>query len=151
MKRFTILLLAVSFSLGVLVVPTANAGWRGKDKPQHTEKPEWMKRPQRYEGAPMTFHSGLLQQDGITGWKLGENDIRFTPDCVITSEGAEKGYLATGREAIIMGSKIGTTIFAWSVRVMAPDFSSGNNSDRDIQLKPSTTNPACGEITKAPM
>ncbi|MDX2474781.1 MAG: hypothetical protein QNL91_13860 [Candidatus Krumholzibacteria bacterium] len=151
MKRITVLLLALVMALGVVATPEASAGWFKKDKkPERTEKPDWMKKPQRYEGPRMSFHSGVLQQDGQTGWKLGETSIQFAKDCLITTDGAEGGYLDAGREAIVMGPKFGDTILAWSIRVTQPDYTSGRNQNGDVQLIVSETNPNCGEIVEAP-
>ncbi len=150
MKRFTILMLVTVFALGVVAAPGADAGWFKKDKEKRTEKPEWMKKPQRYEGPVMDFHSGVLQQDGWTGWKLGEVKIQFTKDCRISTDGAEEGYLDAGREAIVMGPQFGDTIMAWSVRVVKPDFGQERRNGPDTQLQYSDVNPACGEVIKAP-
>ena len=150
MKRFTILMLMAVFAVGVIAAPAADAGWFKKDKPRRTEKPEWMKKPQRYEAPLMDFHAGILQQDGLTGWKLGEMKIQFDRDCLITTDGAEEGYLDAGREAIVMGPRIGDTILAWSVRVSQPGFAIGRTENSDTELKYSDTNHDCGEVIKAP-
>ena len=151
MKRITVLLLALVMALGVVAAPEAGAGWFKKDKkPERTEKPDWMKKPQRYEGPRMSFHSGVLQQDGPSGWKLGETSIQLTKDCLITVDGAEEGYLDAGRDAIVMGPKFGDTILAWSIRVTQPDYTSGRNQNGDVRLIVSETNPNCGEIVEAP-
>lgn len=150
MKRFTIMALVAALALGTLVAPGAEAGWFKKSKPKRTEKPEWMKEPQRYEVPMMDFHSGVLQQDGTSGWKLGDLSIQFDKDCLITTDGAEEAYLAAGRGAIIMGPRVGDTILAWSVRVTRPDFEVSRTVSSDTQLKPSDTNPACGEVIRAP-
>ena len=150
MKTITILTLALVLTIGVVATPQADAGWFKKDKPERTEKPEWMKKPRRFDGPVMSFHSGVLQQDGWTGWKLGETKIQFTKDCFITTDGAEEGYLDAGREAIVMGPKIGDTILAWSVRVLQPDFSMGPNRSSEVQLQPSEADSDCGEIIRAP-
>ena len=151
MKRITILTLALVFTLGVTVAPTADAGWLKKDKAKRTEKPEWMKKPQRYDEVPtMSFHSGVLQQDGWTGWKVGETKIQFAKDCLITSDGAETGSLDAGRKAIVMGPKFGDTILAWSVRVIKPEFTVGRTTSAGVQLQYSETNPNCGEVIQSP-
>ncbi len=150
MKRITILMLALVVACGVLSAPNAGAGWFEKKKPQRTEKPEWMTQPQRYEGPRMSFHSGILQQDGWTGWRLGETKIQFTKDCLITTEGASEGFLDAGREAIVMGPKFGDTILAWSVRVAQPEFMVGRNQSSEMRLETSETNPDCGKILEAP-
>ena len=150
MKRITIFTLALAFMLGVVATPEANAAWFKKKQSKRTDKPEWMKKPQRYDGPTMTFHSGMLQQDGWTGWKLGETKIQFAKECLITTDGVEGGALDAGREAIIMGPKFGNTILAWSVRVLKPSFMIGRTPNSEVQLEYSKTNPNCGEVIKAP-
>ncbi len=151
MKRFTFLMLAAVFVIGATAAPQAGAGWfQKKEKPRRTEKPDWMKRPRRYEGTPMAFHSGILQQDGRTGWKLGDTPIQFAPDCLIMTDGSDEGYLDSGRQAIIMGPMIGETIMAWNVRVVQPEFMQKAPDLKGIRLKPSSVNPKVGEMTRAP-
>ncbi len=150
MKRITILTLALAFTLGTVMAPEAGAGWLKKDGPKRTEKPEWMKKPQRYDGPAMSFHSGILQQDGWSGWKLDEMKIQLAKDCLITTDGAEEGSLDAGRKAIVMGPRFGDTILAWSIRVTKPDFTIGRNVGSEVQLIYSDTNQDCGEIISAP-
>lgn len=150
MKRITIITLALVFVLGVVAVPSADAGWLKKDKAKRTEKPDWMKKPQRYEGPTMSFHSGVLQQDGWTGWKLGETKIQFAKECLITADGVEGATLDAGREAVIMGPRFGDTILAWSVRVLKPSFAMGRSMNSDVKLQYSETNRDCGEVISAP-
>ncbi len=151
MKRITILMLALIFVLGTVAAPGADAGWLNKKKPKRTEKPEWMKQAQRYDKVPtMSFHSGVLQQDGISGWKLGETSIQFAKDCYISTDGVEGGSLDAGRDAVVMGPKFGDTILAWSVRVQKPSFTMGRTVSNEVQLQYSDTNPDCGEVIQAP-
>lgn len=152
MKRLTILTLALALAVGALAAPTAEAGlFKKSNKSKRTEKPEWMKQAQRYENTPgMSFASGVLQQDGWTGWKVDETKVRFAKDCDITTDGVEGGELTAGRQAIIMGPRIGDTIVAWSVRVMRPDFTVGGSVSSEIQKVPSDSSPDCGEYARAP-
>lgn len=151
MKRTMILMTALVLALGAVSAPDADAGWFNKDKAQRTEKPEWMKKAQRYNDLPtMSFHSGVLQQDGISGWKLGETNVQFAKDCRITTDGVEGASLDAGREAVVMGPKFGDTILAWSVRIQQPEFSVGHTTSSEVQLQYSETNPNCGEVIKAP-
>ena len=150
MKRTAMTTLALAFLIGVIAAPEAGAGWFDKKPPKRTEKPEWMKKPQRYEGPVMSFHSGVLQQDGWSGWKLGETKIQFSKECLITTDGAEEGFLDAGRNAIVMGPKFGDTILAWGVRVTRPDFTLGPSVNSEVQLKASDTSSDCGEVISAP-
>ncbi len=150
MKRITVITLAMVFALGVVAAPSADAGWFNKKKSDRTEKPDWMKKPQRYDGPTMSFHSGVLQQDGWTGWKLGETKIQFAKECLITSGGVAGGTLDAGRKAVVMGPRFGDTILAWSVRVEKPDFMMGRTPSSEVQLQYSETNSNCGEVISAP-
>lgn len=151
MKRITATLLALIFAFGLGVAPDADAGWRKKDKPKRTEKPEWMKKPHRYgDGPTMSFHSGVLQQDGWTGWKLGETKLQFAKDCVFTGDGAAEGVLDAGRRAFVMGPRVGDTIVAWSVRVGYIEAPIENSDDSNVSVEKSEANPHCGEIKDAP-
>jgi hypothetical protein len=151
MKRITITLLVLAFVAGAVATPDAEAGLFKKDKSKRTEKPDWMKKPHRYDNAPrMSFHSGVLQQDGWTGWKLGELKLQLAKDCFITSDGVETGTLDAGRQAFVMGPRVGDTIVAWSVRVNQQWVPESNTYDSNVELKKSEANPNCGEITRGP-
>lgn len=152
MKRLTILALALAFTVGALAAPTAEAGlFKKSNKSRRTEKPEWMKQARRYEDMPsMSFTAGVLQQDGWTGWKVDETKIRFAKDCEITTDGVEDSELTAGRQAIIMGPRIGDTIVAWSVRVVRPDFTSGGSFSSEIEKIMSDSSPDCGEYVRTP-
>ncbi len=151
MKRITVAMLALVFAAGLALAPVADAGWFKKDKPKRTEKPEWMKKARRYDNMPtMSFHTGVLEQDGWTGWKLGETKLQFSKDCLITAEGSEEGFLDAGRQAFVMGTKAGDTIVAWSVRVSRIEASVQNSYDSNIKVQKSEANPNCGEIESAP-
>ncbi len=151
MKRITISMLVLVFAAGLVAAPAADAGWFKKDKAKRTEKPDWMKKPQRYDQMPtMSFHAGTLQQDGWTGWKLGEVKLSFAKDCVITADGSDEGFLDAGRQAFVMGPRVGDTIVAWSVRVGQPPVPIQNTYDAAITVEKSTANPSCGQIVRAP-
>lgn len=151
MKRFTITLLVLVFVTGVVAVPVTEAGLFKRNKSERTEKPDWMKKPHRYDDLPrMSFHSGILQQDGWTGWKLGELKLQLAKDCFITTNGVETGALDAGRTAFVMGPQIGDTIVAWSVRVDQQWHAESNTYDSNVELKKSETNPNCGEIKRGP-
>jgi hypothetical protein len=151
MKRITIIVLALAIASGAVTALDAEAGIFSKKKSKRTEKPEWMKKPQRYENMPaMSFHSGVLQQDGWTGWKLGELKLQFAKDCQITTAGTDEGYLDAGRQAFVMGPQVGDTIVAWNVRVSATTLATTDGHQPHVQAKKSESNPNCGEIVRAP-
>ncbi len=152
MKRTTMILLLLT-GLGGAVAPAATAGMfnRNKDKNERTEMPAWTQVPRRFDTMPtMSFHAGVLQQDGWSGWKLGELKLQLAPDCVIATDGVETGYLDAGRTAVVMGTRTGDTILAWSVSVKKPDYLVASAMDSNVQLKVSETNTHCGEVISAP-
>ena len=147
MKRILVVLLALVVVAGAVVGPDATAGMFKKDKSKRTEKPEWMKKPRRYDDLPdMSFYAGKLQQDNWTGWKLGELKLEFARDCLITADGVEVNRFDAGRQAIVMGPRIGDTIVAWSVQISSREPSSLGGYGSDLQVQKSETNPNCGVI-----
>ncbi len=151
MKRITVTLLMLVVAAGLFAGPDAHAGLFKKDKPKRTEKPAWMKQPHRYDNLPtMSFHSGVLEQDGWTGWKLGGTKLQLTKDCLISAEDSEEGFLDAGRRAFVMGPKVGDTIVAWSVRVSQIPAPIQNAYDGNTTVEKSTVNPNCGQIKNAP-
>jgi hypothetical protein len=151
MKRTIIAGLVLVLTAGVFAAPGVEAGLFKKSKSKRTEMPEWMQAPRRFDRAPtMAFVSGTLDQDGWTGWKIGETKLQFAEDCQISSEGAAISSLEAGTEVVVMGPRVGDTIVAWSVRVQKPDFSVGRKVDHETELIYSETNPNVGEIVKAP-
>jgi len=152
-KRITMSMLFLIGTVGALTAPMAEAGIfnRNKDKDQRTEMPAWTQVPRRFDNMPtMSFHAGVLQQDGWNGWKLGELKLQLSPDCVIATDGQDVGYLDAGRTAIVMGSRQGDTIVAWSVRVKKPEYLVGRANNPNLQLKVSDTNSHCAELVSGP-
>lgn len=151
MKRMTVISLVLALAFGAVAAPKADAGWFRKDKSNRTEKPEWMKKARRYNELPaMSFHSGVLQQDGRTGWKLGESKLQFAADCLVTLDGAEGASPEAGRRAVVMGPHVGDTIVAWTVRIAAPTTNADTKYDSNVEIRSSVSNPNCGEIVRAP-
>ncbi len=150
MKRITVILLALVVAVGAVVGPSATAGMFKKDKPKRTEKPEHMKKPRRFDDGPrMSFHAGELQQGFGNGWQLGDLTLQLAADCLITTNGDEVGALSAGRQAVVMGSRIGDTIVARSVQVRGRESSPLKNYGSDVQVTISETNPNCGKIVSA--
>ena len=150
MKRITVVLLALAVAAAAFVGPNATAGMFKKDKFKRTEKPEHLKKPRRFtDRPPMSFHAGELQQDNWTGWQLGELKLKFADDCLVTQNGAVVGRLTAGRQAVVMGNKVGDTIVAWTVQIRGRQPASLDYLGADIQEKKSVTNPNCGEILRA--
>lgn len=153
MKRTALITFLLAFAIGAVVAPDASAGMfnKNKGKAKRTEKPEWMKQPRRFDNQPtMAFQTGVLQQDGWTGWTLGDLSLQFTKDCVVMEDGAESGNLTAGRTAVVMGPKFGDTILAWNIRVLKPSFAYPSGPGEGVQIEYSDTNPNCGEIISSP-
>jgi hypothetical protein len=126
MKRTIIIALALVLVFGLA---TAEAGQRDKKsrkaskKGQRTEMPDnWSQ--VRYDQFPtMSYLAGMLNRDGWHGWSLDGVSLVLKDDCTITVDGQSDGFLQEGRKAIVMGSRTGDTMVAWSVRVMGMDYS----------------------------
>ena len=137
MKR-TLTILAL-FAVAVLLAgPAAEAGPFKKDKKKAAPAKTW-----RYDKYPdMSFHKGILQQDGRAGWKLGEFELVLAEKCVIFGEGG--GRLQNGRTAVIMGARVGDTIVAWTVQMHKATVSSPKPDDKDTHIEWSTSDPTVG-------
>ncbi len=155
MKRITMGLALIALLAGVLATADADAGWLGKSKnkklsDKRTEKPEWMKKPARYDKLPSAdFHMGVLWRDSYTGWQVGDVSLLLAKDCVIEREGVEVGVLDEGRQAIVMGPRNGNTIVAWRVRILEMDYENTRTSNETV-LERSQVDPTVGRIVSAP-
>lgn len=156
MKRTTAVLLALCLLLTTAATRDVEAAWGKKSKnkkmsDKRTEKPEAMKQSQRFEWLPtMSYQGGRLQSDGFDSWKMGDLSVRLAKDCVIDDGGVEVAELTEGRQAVIMGPRVGDTVIAWRVRVLAPDYQSATSTQPGVKLLVSEANSAVGEIVEAP-
>jgi hypothetical protein len=142
MKREFPAAAAVILIVGLLAASDAQAGlfdgW-GKDKTEQS------KVAPRYDHYPsMGFHAGLLGRDVGTGWTLDGFRLVLAKDCVVTTEIPMGDGLDEGREALIMGSRMGDTIVAWRVKVKAGD-GGLRSGDPNIKFVPSEVDPTVGE------
>lgn len=155
MKRTTAILLVICLSLTLAASDDAAAGWFSKNKnkklsDKRTEMPEELKEPHRYDAKPtMTFHRGVLNRDSYTGWQVDDVSLQLARGCVVEAADATAAILIEGREAIIMGPRVGDTIVAWRVRLLTADYDLFNFK-ADTQLEVSATNPDVGKIISAP-
>ena len=149
MKNFKLAMIGLSLALTVMVVTDAEAGRRKKpEKGARTEKTEEMKKPRRFDNLPtMDFLGGTLTRDAHSGWKIGETPLYLHGDCVITMDGADEGWLEEGREAVVMGARMGGAISAWSIHVSQPSYKTMGSS-MSKELKESGPNPNVGRIVK---
>ncbi len=149
MKNFKLAMIGLGLALTVMVVTDAEAGRRKKpEKGERTEKTEEMKKPQRFDNLPtMDFLGGTLTRDAHSGWKIGDTPLYLHGDCVITMDGAEEGWLEEGREAVVMGARMGGAISAWSIHVAQPQYKTMGLS-QSKELKKAGPNPNVGQILK---
>ena len=149
MKNFKLAMIGLGLALTVMVVTDAEAGRRKKpEKEARTEKTEEMMKPHRFDNLPtMDFLGGILTRDAHSGWKIGETPLYLHGDCVITMDGAAEGWLEEGREAVVMGARVGGGISAWSIHVAQPQYKTIGLSQSN-ELKEAGPNPNVGKIVK---
>ena len=120
-NRLNILVPVLILALIVTCGDNAVAGLfnRSKDKDTEKELKAW-----RFDRQPtMNFARGILSQDSYgSGWDLGEITVHVTKKCKVIGEDGEKTVLRAGREAVIMGPRVGNTIVAWQIRILEPNF-----------------------------
>lgn len=149
MKNFKLAMIGLGLALTVMVVTDAEAGRRNKtEKGARTEKTEEMKKPHRFDNLPtMDFLGGILTRDAHSGWKIGNTPLYLHGDCVITMDGTDEGWLEEGREAVVMGARMGEAISAWSIHVAQPQYKTIGLSQSE-ELKEAGPNPNVGRIVK---
>lgn len=149
MKSLKLTTVCLGLVFLVTTVAAADAGWLEKPKKQQrTDKTEEEMKPHEVDYLPtMSFVGGVLSRDAHTGWKVGETSLYLAKDCVITMAGEEEGYLEEGREATVMGVKMGNAISAWSIVVSQPSYMSLGQSSSP-ELKEAGPNPNVGKIVR---
>jgi len=145
MKRLMTLLTLCAVTL-LLAVPPAEAWPRKKDKKDY-KNPDESHKTWRYDRYPdMSFHSGVLKQNGRDGWAVGELKLVLNKQCVVFGSG---GQLQSGRTVVVMGSRVGDTIMARTVHVQKPTSATKELNDKDTQIEWSTSDPTVG-VGRAP-
>ena len=150
MKHLKLAVICLILAMGIMVVSDAEAGKTKKPpKGSRTEKTEEETKPHRFDDYPsMDFVGGTLTQDPHTGWKIGNTSLYLKKGCVIVMDGVEEqGWLEEGREAVVMGARMGEAISAWSVHIAQPTYKTMGMSQSNEQKKPGP-NPNVGKITK---
>jgi hypothetical protein len=149
MKHLKLAMICLGLALTVMVVTEAEAGRTKKPKKDsRTEKTEEMKKPRRFDNQPtMDFLGGTLSQDAHTGWKIGGTSLYLRKDCVIIMDGTEGGWLEEGRQAVVMGSRVGNAISAWSIHIAQPEYKT-MGLGQSKELKEAGPNPNVGKILK---
>jgi hypothetical protein len=128
MKKMTILTLALTLLVTVSVTDGANASWFKKDKKVEAESPA-----HRFELFPsMSFFSGTIRQDTYSGWRLDDMSLQLMGSSSVSMDGSDEAYLQEGQSVVVMGVKYGSTVVAYRVRVLKPDYGYG---DGDINVK----------------
>ena len=147
MKHLKLATICLVFAMAVMVVADAEAGKIKKPpKGSRTEKPEHMMAPHHFDYQPeMTFVAGVLSKDPQVGWKVGDTPLYLSQECVIYLDGTEDGWLEEGRDAVVMGSKAGEAISAWSVH-MGDSGSKYMGTDISSELKEPGKNPNVGML-----
>jgi hypothetical protein len=149
MKSLKLTIACLGLVFLVTAVADAEAGWLEKPKKQQrTEKTEEQMKPYRPDYFPtMGFVGGVLSRDAHSGWKIGDTPLYLAEDCVITMAGVEgDGWLEEGREATVMGVRMGGAISAHSIVVSDPPYMSLGNASEE--LKEPGPNPNVGKIVK---
>ena len=149
MKSLKLTLICLGLVFLVTSVAEVDAGWLEKPKKQQrTEKTEEEIKPHEVDYLPtMSFVGGTLSREAHTGWKVGETPLYLSKDCVITMAGEEEGYLQEGREATVMGVRMGNAINAWSIVISEQSYMSQGQSS-STELKEAGPNPNVGKIVR---
>jgi hypothetical protein len=135
--------------LAFSMVTAADAGWFKKDRHKNrTEKNEEEMKPCRFDNhPPMYFLKGMLSRSVHSGWKIDETPLYVAKDCTISMVGEEEGWLESGRDAVVMGARMGDGIVARSIVVYQPSYGSlGSGSSEEP--KESGPNPNVGKIVR---
>jgi hypothetical protein len=150
MKHLKLAMICLGFAVAAMVVSEADAGKIKKPpKGSRTEDSEELTEPHRFDSYPgMDFVGGTLSRDAHAGWKIGNTPLFLKDGCVITMDGVEEqGWLEEGREAVIMGARIGNAISAWSVQISQPTYKTMGMSQSN-ELKEPGPNPNVGKVLK---
>lgn len=150
MKHLNLVTICLILAMGIMVVNDAEAGKIKKPpKESRTEKTEEETLAHRFDDFPsMDFVGGTLTEDAHSGWKIGNTPLFVKEGCVITMDGVEEqGWLEEGREAIVMGARLGEAISAWSIHVAQPTYKSVGRSQSQEHKEPGP-NGNVGKITK---
>jgi len=143
MKRI-LTTIAICAAVALLVGTTAEAGLFGKDK----QKDARQHKTWRYDRYPdMSFHQGVLRQEGRSGWMIGDYKLLLDEKCRVF--GAGGGQLQNGRTAVVMGVRTGKTIIAWTVHVKKASTALPSLDDKDTEIEWSTSDPTVG-VGRAP-
>ena len=149
MSYFKMTIIGLGLVALTMTASDAEAGkYKKPAKGSRTEKTEEMSIARRFDNYPdMEFHGGIITRDAHAGWKIGEFPLYLNKDCVITMDGEVDGWLEEGREAVVMGARMGGAITAYAVHVSQPEFASVGTSASE-ELKESGPNRNVSKIVQ---
>lgn len=141
MKRAIPAALILAILVVLAAAPAAHAGfldkWTKKEAAQTKAAP-------RYDLYPtMTYHTGVLGHGVAASWTLDDADLLVRADCRISSDFGGKAELTAGKEALVTGVKFGSTIIAYSVRLVKPDYMNAG-AVKSSEVVPSEVDPTVG-------
>ncbi len=132
MKKMTLITLALAVLVAISMTGEANAGWFDRD-----EKVEADSEPHRFELLPsMEFFRGTIRRDAYSGWLLDECSLQLMGNGTVTMEGSDEGHLQEGQSAVVMGVKFGSTLVAYRIKVMKPDYGYNSQKDSNVHVEP---------------
>jgi len=101
----------------------------------------------RYDNYPtMSFQKGILSRGIGQSWELEGLKLHFVSGCQVTNEMGAEGSLSDGREALVVGSRMGDTMIVQRVRILKPD-NLNEGLASSAQVIPSDVDPTVGEGT----
>lgn len=138
---------------GLVLASDAEAGRRkdkGKLSEKRTEMPALYTDPHHFDRDPtMSFARGVLRRDGLAGWKVGDYNLQMGPQANVLGPDGQATMLQEGRDALVMGPRLGDTYIGWSVRLLDPERPGTSTAD-GVTRKPSDTTTDVGELVQAP-
>lgn len=153
MNRRFVTTAALCLLAGALVASDAEAGKRRDPKKlskDRTEMPALYTEPHHFDRDPtMSFHRGVLRRDGLAGWRVGDLHLQMRPDGLVLDPDGQQSFLQEGRDAVVMGPRVGDTMVGWNVRLLGSE-SMSSASTTDVVKKPSDVTPDVGEIVSGP-
>ncbi len=143
MKRIIPILAVAALLVGVLGTDMAQAGlldkWKNKDKKEDPVP--------RYDNYPtVSFYAGKLGHGLGTSWQLDDVELHFLPGAKVTSDYGDDQGLREGKDALVVGTKMGDMIVVHRVRVMKDDSNFMGHSSAETFI-PSEVDPTVGEGT----
>jgi hypothetical protein len=142
MMKNKYLVLTLMVTAALFWVADGEAGWFDKDD---RDPDDQRGKSHRYDFMPsMSYHVGTLRRDSYAGWTLDDLAVQFMPDAPIM-EGGMDTVLREGRQALVMGPRLGKTIIAWRVRIMESEWENSRDTSLDHLITWSDQDSTVGE------